>query len=112
MDLGKKVRLRREYLGMSQEELAIKMGYKSRSSINKIECGRSVSQKIIYRLAEVLETTPAYLLGWENDPEGAAAFEASILTDAELMEMIKEYQALSDEDKKTVIQMIRFLSSK
>lgn len=66
MKLGDKVKKRREELGLSQEELAFKMGYKSRTSINKIEKGRAISQKIIYRLSEVLEVTPAYLMGWED----------------------------------------------
>ncbi|WP_277408935.1 helix-turn-helix domain-containing protein [Lacrimispora xylanisolvens] len=37
MDIGQIIKQRREELGMSQEELANKAGYKSRSSINKIE---------------------------------------------------------------------------
>lgn len=41
MELYKRIRKRREELGMSQEELAKKMGYKSRSSINKIEMGEN-----------------------------------------------------------------------
>lgn len=52
---------------MSQDELASRMGYKSRSSINKIEMGRPVSQKIIVKLAESLNVTPAYLMGWEDN---------------------------------------------
>ena len=68
MDLGTKVKARREALGLSQEELALKMGYKSRTSINKIENGRAVSQKIIYRLSEVLGVSVAYLMGWEEEP--------------------------------------------
>ena len=40
MDLGYIVKERRESLGMSQEDLAFKMGYKNRSSINKIENGK------------------------------------------------------------------------
>ena len=67
MNLAEKIKIRRNELNMSQEELAKKMGYSSRSSINKIENGRPVSQKIIYRLAKVLETTPAYLMGWEEE---------------------------------------------
>ena len=35
------IKKRREELGLSQEELAAKLGYKSRSSINKIELGLS-----------------------------------------------------------------------
>lgn len=54
MNLAEKIKIRRNELNMSQEELAKKMGYSSRSSINKIENGRPVSQKIIYRLAKVL----------------------------------------------------------
>ena len=34
-DLSTRVRLRREQLGLSQEELARRMGYRSRSSITK-----------------------------------------------------------------------------
>ena len=38
-DLCTRVRLRREQLGLSQEELARRMGYRSRSSITKLEKG-------------------------------------------------------------------------
>lgn len=73
MNLGRIVQQRRIELGMSQEELANKMGYKSRSSINKIENGRPVTQKIIVRLAEALNTTPAHLMGWDQDSINAAS---------------------------------------
>lgn len=66
MDLASRVRLRREALGLSQEQLAQRMGYSSRTSINKIENGRACTQKIIARLAVALNTTPAYLMGWEE----------------------------------------------
>ena len=67
MDLGQKVKQRREVLGWSQEELATRMGYKSRTSINKIENGRPVTQKIIKRLAEVLDVPISFLMGWDNE---------------------------------------------
>lgn len=47
MNLGERVKARREELKLSQEELARRMGYKSRSSINKVECGREVSQRMV-----------------------------------------------------------------
>ena len=68
MDLSRKVKMRREELGWSQGELAKRMGYSSRSSINKIENGRPCSQKIISRLAEALDISIAYLMGWDNNP--------------------------------------------
>lgn len=55
--------------GMSQEELAVKAGYTSRSSINKIELGLiDVPQSKIITLASALGCTPAYLMGWTNNP--------------------------------------------
>lgn len=66
-DIGSRIKDRRIELGMSQDELAEKMGYKSRSTIAKIEKGvNDVVQTNIVKFAEVLRTTPAYLMGWEK----------------------------------------------
>jgi repressor LexA len=62
-----RVRSRREELGLSQDELAKKMGYKSRSTINKIELGiNDVSQSKIVALAKALNTTIGFLMGDEE----------------------------------------------
>ena len=112
MDLAYKVRARREELGLSQEELAARMGYKSRSSINKIENGRPVTQKIIARLSDVLDVSIAYLMGWtDEEPELQAEIEAEILTDPDLMNMIHKYRGLSEEKKKALRQMLDVLAS-
>lgn len=67
-DIGRKIRLRREELNMSQEELARLMNYKSRSSINKIEMGKTdVPRTKISEFAKVLKTTTAYLMGLDNE---------------------------------------------
>ena len=61
--IGDKIKKRREELGISQEELAKRMGYKSRSSINKIELNLSdVPQKKIIDFAKALDTTISYLM--------------------------------------------------
>lgn len=68
MGIGERIRERREELGLSQEELAIKLGYKSRSTINKIESGiNDITQSKVAEFAKALNTTPAYLMGWEED---------------------------------------------
>lgn len=67
MDIGTRIKKRREELKMSQELLAQKLGYKSRSSINKIELGlNDISQSKIIDFAKALRTTPAYLMGWDD----------------------------------------------
>ena len=66
-DIGKNIARRRTELGLTQEELAILMGYKSKTSINKIEKGiNDIPQTKIMKFAEVLRTTPSYLMGWEQ----------------------------------------------
>lgn len=69
MTVGEKIREARLKKGYSQAELAELLGYKSRSSINKIEVeGRDIPRSSIVRFAEVLDVTPAYLMGWEDEP--------------------------------------------
>lgn len=110
--IGQRIKERRLELGFTQEELAEKMGYKSKSTINKIELGiNDVSQSKVVKFAEVLNTTPSDLMCWTYEPEEQAEIEAEILTDPELMDMIMEYRGLSAEKKKAVRQMIRALSS-
>lgn len=68
--LYKNIKNRRIELGMSQEELADKMGYTSRSSIAKIEAGiNDIPQSKIQAFAKALNTTPGVLMGWSNFPE-------------------------------------------
>lgn len=56
--------------GMTQDELAHAVGYKSRSSIAKIESGeRDASQSMIAALAKALDTSPSALMGWDNDTD-------------------------------------------
>lgn len=111
MSLADRVRMRREELKLNQEELAQRMGYKSRSSINKIECGREISQKVIVRLADALGVSPAYLMGWDEKPEEQAEFEASVLLDEDIMDLVHIYMCLSDEQKNAVKQMAKLLAS-
>ena len=67
--IGSRIRNRREELGLSQEELGKRLGYKSRSSINKIELDqRNLTQSKIKAIADALGTTPAYIMGWEEQP--------------------------------------------
>lgn len=61
------IKNRRLELGLSQEDLARKMGYTSRSSIAKIEAGKNdIPQSKIKAFAKALETTPGYLMGLDE----------------------------------------------
>ena len=111
----KRIRQRREELGLSQDELAKKMGYKSRSSINKIEKGENdIPQAKIEAFARALDTTTAYLLGIDEEKENArtraydilketiekvARSVASSMSIEPLQEKIDSYVQLSEDDE-------------
>ena len=110
MDIGSRIKKRREYLEMSQEELAHKVGYKSRSSINKIESdGRGLPQKKILAFADALDTSPAYLMGWTSNPN-VSSLKGNITpisaikcdTDDE-KKLLLSYRTLSAPSKKKVL---------
>lgn len=69
MTVGERIAARRKELNMTQEELAYKLGYKSRSSINKIELAWSkVPLSKVEKVAAALECDAAYLMGWQEEP--------------------------------------------
>jgi transcriptional regulator with XRE-family HTH domain len=72
MTFGERVLKLRTEKGMTQDELALAVGYKSRSTIAKIESGeRDPHQSMIAAIAKALDTTPAYLMGWEEQAKKA-----------------------------------------
>lgn len=69
MTTADRIKLRREALGLTQAELAEKMGFKGKSSISKIEASENkVTLKTVKKAALALGCRPAYLMGWTEDP--------------------------------------------
>lgn len=72
--IGKRIKIKREEIGFTQEELAKKLGYKNKSTIAKIESGiNDIVQSKVVAFAKALNTTEAYLMGWttSNDEDSA-----------------------------------------
>lgn len=68
MTLYKNIKDRRLALKLSQEDLAKKLGYKSTSTIAKIEAGKiDIPQSKIKAFADALDTTPSALMGWDEE---------------------------------------------
>lgn len=68
MGMADRIKKRRIAMNYTQEELAQKLGLQ-KSAIAKYENGRveNIKRSIIARMAELLECSPAYLMGWEDD---------------------------------------------
>ena len=69
-DIGKRIKDRREAMNLSQEELRKKVGYSNRSMIARIERGDiNLTSSKIGMIAKALDTTPAYIMGWDNEDD-------------------------------------------
>ena len=108
MTLGEKVKLKREELNLSQEELAEKMNYKSKTSIHKIETGiTDLPLSKVKELADVLKTTPAYLMGWEEDKKEEVKTAAR--NEKNFNKSFNKYSKLDPKKKKIVDDLINNL---
>ena len=68
MTIGERIKQRRIELGLSQEELAKRLGNKSRASVCTVEKDKEdMTTDRVRKYAEALECTPAYLMGWEDE---------------------------------------------
>ena len=66
--IGERVKRRRLQLGLSQLQLAKRMGYKTKSSITKIEGDNvDIPLKKVEQFAAALDVSPGWLMGWEQE---------------------------------------------
>ncbi len=97
--LYKNIKAARETLGLSQEQLAKKIGYTDRSSIAKIESGKvDLPQSKIVALAKALQTTTLALMGEDtssHQPDELIAFYGEVK------------DKLDDDDKEDLIAFMR-----
>lgn len=111
MTVGERIKQKRLELGLTQDELAKKAGYKSRSSINKIECSRDLPLSKVKKVASLLECSPSYLMGWEDDNvlmeiEKADEDFKLIMAEKRYKEYFEKFLNLSDKGKEYVMVSI------
>lgn len=97
MTIGERIRQRRLELGLSQEDLAKRLGNKSRASVCTVEKDKEdLTTDRIRKYAEALETTPSYLMGWDEPSE-----------ESELKRLYEMYQKASPEVRSAVETLLR-----
>ena len=105
-DIGFRIKKKREECGLTQEELAVKLGYKSKTTIAKIENGTNdIVQSKVIAFASALNTTPAYLMGWEDEKEEPKEVkrEKESLMDAREEQLLSSFRSLNDLGKDKVM---------
>lgn len=113
VNVGQNIATARKRAGMTQEELARRVGYKTKSAINKIEMGiRDLPQKKIAAFAEALGVTPGHLMGWDAEPEDLGAVAARVLMEPGTLQMVQDFLTLDTPDQYTVRTLVASLAAK
>ena len=109
MEVGQKIKKARLERGLTQQELGSIIGVQ-KSAIAKYESGRVVNIKrsTLQKIAKALNIRPSELI-FNETPKDAAELHVRIITDFELMDVIKDYYVLSEDNKRMVRDLIRSL---
>lgn len=110
LELYKNIKRRRQQLKMTQTDLALKMGYADKSMIAKIEKGNvDLPQSKILAFANVLETTPGELMGWDYEAEPTETVDNIYKLDKIKLPMLGKVACgepiFADEDRESYIMI-------
>ena len=102
VEVGQRLRLARETLGLIQEDVASALGI-PRTSVISMEAGkRNVTALELRRLARLYRRSVAWILGEEPDDAGQASAEDRAL--------YRAASELSAEDREQVLRFAQFLA--
>ena len=109
MEIGQKIKKARLERGMTQQELGDIVGVQ-KSAIAKYENGRviNIKRSTLQKIASALSMRPSELIFAES-PKDTANLHVKILTDLDLMDALKDYYVLSEENQKMIRDLIRSL---
>ena len=98
MTLGERVKMLRQKVGLTQEELAKEIGYSTKTSISKIENDiLDINQSTTIALARALKTTPSVIMGWEEVEENV-----TIQNTPQEEALLSNYRQLNPDGQKKV----------
>lgn len=110
--VGKRIRHRRWMIGMTQQQLAEKVGIKFQQ-IQKYETGANrVSASRLWDIAAAMETSVSfYFDGLDAAPAANLPVEGDILGDKEAMQLVRSYYAMPEAQRRQIFELARVLSA-
>ena len=111
MTLGQKLKSKREELGLTQGYIAKKVGVATQTIFKyENEIVTNIPLDRLELLADALNVTPAYLMGWEETTikknDTIADIILQIRSDEELLKIVKDICELSPEQQAAVQNLI------
>ena len=99
----------RKIANLSQEELGRRVGLQ-RAAINKYERGlvTNIPLSVVEKMAQVLDVSPTYIVGWDNDSPNPLSTEVKILQGVkqfygdDSIDLLESYTELSPLGKRRV----------
>ncbi|MGV6811684.1 MAG: helix-turn-helix domain-containing protein [Brevirhabdus sp.] len=110
--VGKRVRHRRWMVGMTQQQLAEKVGIKFQQ-IQKYETGMNrVSASRLWDISEALDVPVSFFFEGleEKKSESADDIPGDLLADKEALELIRSYYAIPENQRRRLFDLARVLS--
>lgn len=107
MNIGARIEERLEAVGISQSELARRVGVRQ-STINSLIRGDNRTSRRITQIARELRTTPAYLTGETDDPDVESPSPAMLGSDER--ELFDHFAQLGAADRKALLQIVRTMA--
>ena len=108
IEIGNNIKARRKELGMSQMELAKKVGYTSKATLSLIENGkRDISTPQLKKLANALDTSIDNILGIDKKVDLQISSRKAY--DLIHEQIISYYLKLTDENKTIAENYLKFL---
>jgi transcriptional regulator with XRE-family HTH domain len=108
--VGKRIRHRRWMVGMTQQQLADKVGIKFQQ-IQKYETGMNrVSASRLWDIADALGVQISFFFEGLSDDVAAAAAQGDILADKEALELVRSYYAIPEAQRRRLFDLARVLS--
>ena len=112
--VGKRVRHRRWMVGMTQQQLAEKVGIKFQQ-IQKYETGMNrISASRLWDIADALDVPVSFFFeGLEDSTADTAAGSAAprdILADKAALELVRSYYAIPENQRRRLFELARVLS--
>jgi len=111
--VGKRIRHRRWMVGMTQQQLAEKVGIKFQQ-IQKYETGMNrVSASRLWDISEALSVPINFFFEGLESGAGATAeatLPGDILADKEALELVRSYYAIPENQRRRLFELARVLS--
>ena len=108
--VGKRIRHRRWMIGMTQQQLADKVGIKFQQ-IQKYETGMNrVSASRLWDISDALGTTIAFFFEGLNEGAQVAAGAADMMADKEALELVRSYYAIPEAQRRRLFDLAKVLS--